>query len=408
MKIVQINTTCGVGSTGKICVGISELLTRDNVENYIFYSEKTNGYGLGIGFADHKYIKFQALKSRVFGNYGFNSKKETEKMIAELDRIAPDIVHLHNIHGHDCDLEALLTYFKEKRTKLIWTFHDCWAFTGYCTYFTMSKCDKWQESCSNCVQHRKFSWFFDRSAALFEKKKQLCEGLDLTVVTPSEWLADLVRKSFLKDCPIQVIHNGIDLKVFQPILGEFRQKYRLENKKIVLGVAAGWEARKGLDVFVDLSKRLPEEYQIVLVGTNSEIDRLLPKNIISIHRTQNQRELAEIYSEADIFANPTRDEVFGLVNVEALACGTPGVTFKSGGSPECYDETCGTVVECDDLDALEREIKRICTEHPYSREACIKKAATFDQDIRFHQYLDLYKKIGATENNALGLNIDLK
>lgn len=391
MKVVQINTSCGVGSTGKICLGISELLTQNNVENYIFYSNQSNGYRLGIGFANKQYTKIQALKSRVLGNYGFNSQKATRKMIAELDRIEPDIVHLHNIHGHDCDLETLLTYFKKKKTKLVWTFHDCWAFTGYCTYFTMSKCDKWQNGCYDCVQHRKFSCFFDQSTALFEKKKRLCEGLDLTIVTPSVWLADLVRKSFLKKFPIQVIYNGIDLNIFQPTLGTFRQAHNLENKKIILGVAAEWEARKGLDVFLELSKHLPDVYQIVLVGTNSEIDRLLPKSIISIHRTQNQSELAEIYSVADVFVQPTREENYPTVNMEALACGTPVLTFRTGGSPEMLDETCGSIVNCDDVDTLEKEIVRICGERPYSKEACLKRAENFDKNIKFKEYIELYE-----------------
>ena len=393
MKIVQINATCGVGSTGKICVGISEILSENNVENYIFYSSKSNGYPLGIGFSDKKYIKIQALKSRVFGNYGFNSQKATQKMIDELEKIQPDIVHLHNIHGHDCDLEKLLTYFKEKKTKLVWTFHDCWTFTGYCTYFTMSNCDKWKERCSRCVQKRNFSWFHDRSSVLFEKKKQLFEGLDLTIVTPSQWLADMVKQSFLKNYPIQVVYNGIDLEIFRPVSSDFREKHGLENKKIVLGVAANWEPRKGLDVFIELSKRLPSDYRIVLVGTNASIDRLMPETIISIHRTQNQHELAEIYSAVDVFANPTRDEVFGLVNTESLACGTPGVTFKSGGSPECYDETCGSVVACDDVDALEREIIRICEEKPFTKEACLARAKSFDKNLKFREYYDLYGEI---------------
>lgn len=396
MKIVQINATCGVGSTGKICVDISRMLSEKNIENYILYSSKSNGYELGIECSDAKYIKLQALKSRLLGNYGFNSRKATKKMINELERIEPDIVHLHNIHGHDCNLEMLFEYFKEKKIKLIWTFHDCWAFTGYCTYFTISKCNKWQEQCANCIQMKKFSWFFDKSESLFEKKKKLFEGLDMTIVTPSEWLADMVRQSFLKDYPVQLIYNGIDLAIFKPTTSEFRKKYGLENKKIVLGVSVEWGERKGFDVFVDLAKKLPADYQVVLIGTNEKIDALLPKNIISVHRTQNQKELAEIYSVSDVFVNPTRDEVFGLVNVEALACGTPGITFNSGGSPECYDEACGFVVERDDVVSLEKEIIRICTDVPYTKEACINRAKEFDKNERYKEYLELYERINAT------------
>lgn len=395
MRIVQINTTCGVGSTGKICVGISQVLSAESIENYVLYSARENGYGLGIGCSTKKYISFQSLKSRIFGNYGFNSKRATGKIINELERIKPDIVHLHNIHGHDCDLEMLFTYFKERKTKLIWTFHDCWAFTGYCSHFVMMKCNKWISGCNDCVQMNSFSFFFDRSSYLYEKKKQLFTGLDLTIVTPSQWLADLVKQSFLKDYPVKVINNGIDLSIFKPSESEFRKKYALENKKVILGVSFGWNSRKGIDVFVDLAGRLPDEYIIVLVGTDAKVDKELPENIISIHRTQNQRELAEIYSASDVFVNPTREENYPTVNMESIACGTPVITFRTGGSPEILDETCGSVVDCDDVDALEREIIRVCTESPYSKEACIKKAQEFDQNERFKEYLELYERVNS-------------
>ncbi len=399
MKVVQINATCGIGSTGKICVGISQVLTGQNIENYILCSS-SNAYQLGIACADKTYIKLQALKARILGNYGFNSRKATQKLIAELERIRPDIVNLHNIHGHDCDLNLLFTWFRRNKTKLIWTFHDCWAFTAYCPHFTLAKCGQWKTQCVRCPQKRHYSWLFDRSRMLFEKKKELFAGLDLTIVTPSHWLADLVKQSFLKECPVYVIHNGIDLDVFQPAPGDFRGKYGLENKKIALGVSFDWGVRKGLDVFAELSRRLPEDYRIVLVGTNANVDKLLPENIISIHRTQNQQELAEIYSAADVFVNPTREENYPTVNMEALACGTPVLTFRTGGSPEMLDETCGAVVPCDDVDALEREIIRICTENPYSEAACLKKAAEFGQNERFKEYLKLYERIISAGNQT--------
>jgi len=400
MKIVQINATCGVGSTGKICVGISELLTQSQTENYILHSSKGNGYGLGISCSDDRYLKMQALKSRILGNYGFNSQTATRKMIAELERLQPDIVHLHNIHGHDCSLELLFQYFKQQQTKLVWTFHDCWAFTGYCTYFDMPKCDQWKLGCKKCIKKHERSWFFDRSKTIFERKKSLFSGLDLTIVTPSQWLADLVGQSFLKDYPVQVINNGINLDVFQPTESDFRTRYGLENKRIILGVAFDWGVRKGLDVFVDLAHRLDDTRQIVLVGTDDNIDQQLPSNILSIHRTQNQRELAEIYTAADLFVNPTREENYPTVNMESLACGTPVLTFRTGGSPEIVDETCGSVVACDDTDALVREIVRICEDAPYPREACVKKAKAFEQKERFKEYVKLYDRINAVRSEG--------
>ena len=393
MKIVQINATCGVGSTGKICVGISQLLEERGLESYILYSSKSNGYEGGVRCSSDKYLKIQSLKSRILGNYGFNSKVATRKIISRLERINPDVVHLHNIHGHDCDLETLFKYFKERGTRIFWTFHDCWAFTAYCPHFVMAKCDKWRTECNCCVQSKEFSWFFDRSSELFRRKKALFSEVDLTIITPSKWLAGLVKQSFLADYPVMVVNNGIDLGVFKPSYSDFRRKCELEDKKLIIGVAFGWGVRKGLDVFVKLSKRLPDDYKIVLIGTDDNIDKQLPDNIISIHRTQNQTELAKIYTSADIFVNPTREENYPTVNMESLACGTPVLTFRTGGSPEIIDETCGSVVDCDDVDALEREIIRICSDKPYSKEACLNKAKTFDQNERFKEYIQLYERV---------------
>ena len=391
MKIVQINATCGVGSTGKISVGISKILSESTIENYILYSSKSNGYPLGIQCSDDWYIKFQALKSRIFGDYGFNSKKTTRKIITELERIKPDVVHLHNIHGHDCNLEMLFTYYKKNKIKLIWSFHDCWAFTGYCTYYDVIGCNKWKSCCKDCPQYKAYSWFWDRSHTMFERKKELLGGLDLTVVTPSQWLAKQVKESFLKGYEVKVINNGIDLNVFKTSRSEFRKKYDCQDRFIILGVAFGWENRKGLDIFVELSKRLNEKYQIVLVGTDHKVDSQLPSNIISIHRTQNQQELAEIYTAADVFVNPTREDNYPTVNMESLACGTPVITFNAGGSPEIIDMTCGSIVDKDDINSMEKEIIRVCETRPYSAEACLKRAEAFDMNKRFQEYVDLYR-----------------
>ena len=396
MRIVQINTTCGIGSTGKICVGISESLRAGGIENYILYSVNSSGYPLGIQCSDKKYIRMQAIKSRLLGNYGFNSGKSTRKMIDELEKIRPDIVHLHNIHGHDCNLEMLFEYLTHNHIKTVWTFHDCWAFTGYCTHFTMAKCDKWKTQCNHCVQKSEYSWFFDQSKSLYDKKKKLLEDLDLTIVTPSNWLAGLVGKSFLKDFPVQVIHNGINLSIFQPRKSSFRQKYGLENKKLVLGVSFDWGRKKGLDVFVSLAARLPDEYKIILIGISEATEKQLPKNILSLSRTQNQSELAEIYSTVDVFVNPTREDNYPTVNMEALACGTPVITFNTGGSPEMIDDTCGSVVDCDDVASLEKEIERVCGDNSISSHRCAQKALVFDENKRYEEYVRLYERIIAS------------
>lgn len=389
MKIVQINSTCGSGSTGKICVAVSKLLTENGIENYILYSAGNSEYALGKCYMSRLETKIQALQSRILGNYGFNSKAATRRMVQMLEEINPDIVHLHNLHGHNCDLQILFQYLREKKTKIFWTFHDCWAFTGYCPYYDMVGCDKWKTSCRNCPQKRKYSWFFDRSRYLFEKKKKLLENLDLTIITPSHWLAEQVKQSFLHKCEVKVIHNGIDLNVFQPRESSFREKYHCENKFIILGVAFIWAKRKGLDVFCELAKRLTEEYQIVLVGTDDEVDKILPPNIISIHHTQNQKELAQLYTTSDVFVNPARVDNYPTTHMEALACGTPVLTFQVGGCSEMLDENCGVAVPKDDVEAIFHEI--ISMHENKKMNISKDHVQKFDEKLKYEEYVALYQ-----------------
>ena len=389
MKVVQINAVCGQGSTGKIAVAISELLTKKGVENFILYSSGNSNYPQGIKYQKRFYTKFQALRAKIFGNYGFNSKYSTKKLVKKIEEINPDIIHLHNIHSHNCNLKMLFTYLKKANKKLFWTFHDCWAFTGYCPHFDMIGCDKWQTMCHKCSQKKYYSWFFDKSKKLFNRKKELFNGLDLTIITPSKWLGGLVKQSFLKDYPVKVINNGIDLSIFKPTPSNFREKYNLQDKFVLLGVAFGWDKRKGIDVFIELSKRLSEDYKIILVGTNDSVDKKLPSNIISIHRTKNQLQLAEIYSSADVLVNPTREENFPTVNIEAIACGTPVITFNTGGSKEMLDEKCGIIVEKNNINAMEEAIVKVKGKG-FLLEDCVNRAKLFDESKIFNAYVDEY------------------
>ena len=394
MKVLQINVTSGEGSTGKICEGISFVAKHNDIDNLIIYSSGYSKNSCSRKVGSYLYMKLQALKSRILGNYGFNSHFATYKLISEIKKFAPDIVHLHNLHGHNVNLAMLFGFLKKNNIKIIWTFHDCWAFTAYCSYFAMVGCNKWQFGCYKCPQVKSSSWFFDRSKTLYKRKKKLFSSLDLTIVTPSEWLAGLVKQSYLEEYPVKVINNGIDLNIFKPTESNFREKYNIGDKFIVLGVAFGWGVRKGLDVFIELSKRLDnEKYQIVLVGTDDAVDKQLPKNIISIHRTQNQIELAEIYTAANVFANPTREDNYPTVNMESIACGTPVVTFRTGGSPEILTEKTGSVVDYEDVNAMESEIIRICETNAISKKDCLVHSLSFDMNDRFSEYKDLYNNV---------------
>lgn len=364
-----------------VCVPMRRDNCIKNVEDQIF---------IGNRISRNIHLKL----SGITGYNGCFSYLSTKQFIKKIDKYKPDVIHLHNLHNCYINLPMLFNYIKKHNIPVVWTLHDCWAFTGHCPHFTMAKCDKWRTSCHDCPSYREYpASLFDNSNKMYKLKKKWFTGVpNMTIVTPSQWLADLVKESYLKDYPVKVIHNGIDLEVFKPTPSNFRQKYGIaDNKYIVLGVAFGWGKQKGLDVFVELARRLnSENYQIVLVGTDESVDKQLLENIISIHRTQNQAELAEIYTAADVFANPTREENYPTVNMESLACGTPVLTFRTGGSPEIIDETCGAVVECDDVDALERELRKICENHMYPTENCLKRACSFDARQRYREYVELY------------------
>lgn len=395
MKVVQINVTCGSGSTGNICLSVSELLSYNNVENYIIYSAGSSQYPLAKSYMSRAETKIEALKSRVLGNYGFNSKSATKRLILLLERISPDIVHLHNLHGHNCNLSMLLDYLTKKKIKIYWTFHDCWSFTGYCTHYDMIGCQKWLTKCEHCPQKSSYSWFFDKSKKLFEKKKELVSLMNkeqLTVVAPSWWIAKEAKRSFFKDCEIRVIHNGIDTQVFKPANSDIKKEYGCYGKYLVLGVAYIWNNRKGLDVFCRLAKSLPDDYRIILVGLINIGKADIPDNIITINRTSNVERLTELYTEADVFVNPTREEVLGLTNLEALACGTPVVTFNTGGCPECVNEKCGYIVDKDDYSALEQSIRKVCEEKPFNSFDCIEQASHFEKRNQFQKYIDMYRE----------------
>ena len=391
MRIAQINSVCGRGSTGKICVGISDLLDENGIENKVFYFYGNSNHKNAVKCASEKYIKIQAFKSRFFGNYGFNSNKATKKLITKLKDYSPDIVHIHNIHGHDVNLAMLFKYLNGTDVQVVWTFHDCWAFTGYCTYFSMIGCDKWKTECKNCPQRKKYSWFFDKSNKLHKIKGQLISKSKIIVVTPSEWLAGLAKESYFSDKNIRVINNGINLDIFKPTYDT--TSVSCDKGKVLLGVADKWEERKGLDAFLELSKRLGEEYKIILVGTNDEVDKRLPESIISVHRTQNQHQLAVLYTFADVLVNPTKEDNYPTVNMEAISCGTPVITYRTGGSPEMVDSRCGSAVDFNDIDMLEKEVCRVCEDKPYSLESCLEKARDFDQNKSFMKYVELYREL---------------
>jgi glycosyltransferase involved in cell wall biosynthesis len=390
------------GSTGNIMLNISKLLCKrgdytQTLSAKIYSKRKIN---LPLSLEHHSYVGIRCENfihtslGQLTGLNGCFSHLGTHRLIKECKKFNPDVIHLHNLHAFCINLPMLFRYVKKNNIPVVWTLHDCWTFTGHCPYFDLVNCDKWKTECHNCPQLSVYPKSrVDNTRIAHKLKKKWFLGVEnMTLVTPSEWLGDLAKESFLKDYPVKVIHNGIDLSVFKPTESDFREKHGLTDKKVILGVASDWGKRKGLDVFKELADRLDDDYRIVLVGLDAATENL-PKKITTVKRTENQKELAEIYTAADLFVNPTREENYPTVNMESLSCGTPVLTFRTGGSPEIPDETCGSVVEVDNVDAMEKEIIRICEEKPYSKEACLERAKKFDMYDRFEEYIELYKEV---------------
>lgn len=399
MRVVEING--GVfGSTGRIMFGISEIAAERGHEVRCFSPVTSTNKNRE---PDGEYTKIGGYYSRrvnvllemLTGLHGSFARKTTKKLLKKIREFSPDLIHLHTIHGGYIHLPMFFRFLKRENIPVVWTLHDCWSFTGGCPHFDGVHCEKWKNGCHDCPIYREYpKSVYDNTAMMFQKKKTLFTGVEtLRLVTPSAWLKDLVKQSYLKDYPVSVINNGIDLSRFCPATGDFRQQHGLENKIILLGVAFGWGERKGLDVFVKLAKVLSEKYQIILVGTDDAVDAKLPSNVIPIHRTQDVSELARLYSAADLFVNPTREDTFPTVNIEALACGTPVLTYRTGGSAEIPDDSCGSIVEKDDLDALVEQIEVICHDKPFSAQACIRRASMFDEKKQLSRYVKLYEEL---------------
>lgn len=361
MRVLQINSVCGYGSTGNIVVDLYRELKAQGHECCIAYGrgtapEDVETYRIGWDLD----VYMHGIMSRLTDRHGFYSTHATRKFVAWMKQYDPDIIHLHNLHGYYINIEVLFNALQEMDKPVVWTLHDCWAFTGHCAYFDFCGCDKWKTHCEHCIQKKEYptSYVLDNSRANYIRKKNVIGQIDkLEVVTPSDWLKKLVEQSFLKRYPVQVVKNGIDLSEFHPLHdNNMKKKYGLQGKKIILGVASEWSKRKGIQDFEKLADMIEDKYHIVLIGniTGKKIDK---SNVTLIHRTENKAQLAAWYTEADVFFNPTYEDNYPTVNLEAQACGTPVITYNTGGSPEGIMSGGGYVIEQADLNAFIKQLK---------------------------------------------------
>lgn len=354
MKALFINAVCGIRSTGRICTDLARDLEKQGYEVKIAYGREEvpkqfQKYAVRIGNKVDVY--WHALMTRLFDDRGYWSRIATKRFLKWAEEYDPDLLWLHNLHDYFINIDMLFDWIKSRpQMEVRWTQHDCWAFTGHCMYFTVAKCEQWKSHCSCCPEKAPFpkDSLFNRCRRNYDRKKEAFCGVNkMTIVSVSHWLERLINESFLAEYPVEVCYNKIDETVFKPTPSDFRKVYGLENRVIVLGVASVWSARKGLDVFRYLSEHLPEEFTIVLVGLSpmQMNDFAGHKNVICIPRTNNTTELAQIYTAADIFVNPSLEETFGLTTLEAISCGTKAIVYKGTACEEIANIHGGIAVE---------------------------------------------------------------
>ncbi|HPW53282.1 MAG TPA: glycosyltransferase [Erysipelotrichaceae bacterium] len=395
MKVYEINVVCGKGSTGRIVTDIYDSVLEAGGRCRIAYGRyDTSSYFNALKITDNFDVYLHALMTRITDRHGLFSHQATKRLIADIKQFDPDIIHLHNIHGYYVNYRLLFEFLKEYAKPVVWTLHDCWSFTGHCAHFDLIGCEKWKTQCSKCpgIQYYPTA-YVDNSSNNYRLKKKLFTDIeDLTLVTPSKWLMDLVKLSFFKEKQIKLLVNGIDLSKFNPSESDFKKRYGIENKKMLLGAANVFGAKKGFNDFIRLKDLLDENYVICLVGLTKKQLKELPAEIIGLERTDSVEKLAQIYSAADIFLNLTYEDTSSMTNTEALACGTPVLTYNTGGSPDIIDETCGRTVPRGDLPAAVEEIKRMI-ENPLKSEACIRRSKNFDRKLMGDKYVELYREL---------------
>ncbi len=396
MKVLQINACYGYLSTGIIVEDIEKLLIENGCESYIGYQSKakemSNGYKIGTGLDR----KFHGLYSRIFGKQGYVSKNQTRKFLKWVDEIKPDIVHLHNLHSNYLNFNILISYLAENNIKTVYTFHDCWAFTGKCTHYSFVKCNKWKEACGNCPKnkHEVPSLFFDvTSKVIKDRTEHLNKISDLTIVSCSNWMKKQVELSHLTPKKVVTIYNGVNTNIFKPHENSFRKDYSLNDKFVILGFANKWCLENNMAGVKSLVEQLKDDEKIVIVGCNEEQKKYFSayKKVIALGFIKDRLELSDIYASSNVFVNLTYEDTLPTVNMESLCCETPVITFNSCGSPELVSNENGMVVEQGNFDAIRKSIDIIKNDGIKVDYNKVKEV--FDREKCYKKYIDLYRQI---------------
>ena len=399
MKVLFINGRCGSGSTGRICTNIADILKSQGHEAYIAFGHGESDYSGAFKIAGKVNYYVHNVLSRLIDAEGLASIIATRRLLHFMNRVNPDIVHIHNIHGHFVNYPMLFHYIERQGIRVVWTLHDCWSFTGRCAHFDLVKCNKWMTGCGGCKYLKSYpATYVDRSAQGWIRKRGLFLSVaeNMTMVPVSHWLEGLLKQSYLRNVNSQVIYNGIDMSVFKPTpISSQMRTLGLESSKYVLGVASPWGAYKGLSDFYVIRKQLPSDIKIVLVGLTKEEIIDLPDGIIGVERTNSASDLAAFYSSAIALVNTTYTDTCPTVNMESLACGTPVITYRTGGSPELVMEgVTGWVVEKGDKSAMVESILKVINSTTCLSSNCTQYAIEhFDSKKCFIHYINLYNSI---------------
>ncbi|MBQ8201328.1 MAG: glycosyltransferase [Clostridia bacterium] len=397
MRIAAVNGVKG-SSTGQIMNDLAIYMWKQGHEMYTFTPAEEGAvkilpwsFEIGTPASHQEHIE-QGIRTGLNGCF---EEDGTREMLRAFEELGIELVQLFNLHNFVLNLPMLFDWIRERHIPVVWTLHCCWPYTGKCIHYSMAKCDKWKTGCGECPLMERWPYSdVDNTAAMWQMKKQWFAGVDkMVVVSTAAWLERDVKQSFLGQYPGRLIYCGIHLNRFRPVAGNFREEYGLEGKTVLLGVADDWRRRKGLKTMITLAEKLDKSYQLVLVGTDEEVEEMLPPEIVSIRNTRDTARLAGIYSAADMFLQTTQEETFGLVNVEALACGTPVITFDTGGSAEIPDEYCGRVIPYGDVDAMIAAIHEQARTGAMTREACLERAKRFSVERMCEEYIALYHEL---------------
>lgn len=396
-SVLQINI-CTTGSTGRIAEQINQTAATLGWDTYFAYGRSVSECKSSLIKIGNKFSVYEAaVEARLFDNDGLASKLATKRLVKNIQELNPDIIHLHNLHGYYVNYKILFEYLNSTNIPIVWTLHDCWSFTGHCAHFVSANCERWKTGCHHCPLTRNYpscKWL-DRSVRNYHLKKNLfTANNNLHIVCVSQWLGNLAKQSFLGCKDIRVINNGIDIDIFAPSHVQ-RKSSRFE----ILGVSNVWNRGKGLFDFYQLRDLLDiGKYNITLVGLTDEQRRNLPDGIMGITRTSSTTDLAKLYAQADVFVNPTYADSFPTVNIEALACGTPVITYNTGGSPEIIDGSTGLVVKQGDVMGLCKAIEQLESSNLNDRlkrrkQCCHRAMRLYNKNDRYLDYLSLYDSL---------------